>query len=279
MARFQTMNSPRLSNGQRGIEFVGRKPLHVKRSGKTGGLPAVFIHGLGGTMDYWTPLLTMLKPKSYDCLLFNLEGHGLSPTNPLSKISIASLAADVEALSSRSGFLDITLVAHYFGCLVALKRAQDNPRSITSLILAGTSPNHLTVAEKQKLYAQAALVRAEGMGAVVDDVSTAGTSDTTKSSNPVALSVIRTSLLAQPSEGYAKIYIALAEAPTLHLSSIKARTLIMTGTEGRVSIPQVCEEYGQKLPNVQHVEVLKDVGHWHVFEDPAGVTQALNDFL
>jgi hypothetical protein len=32
------------------------------------------------------------------------------------------------------------------------------------------------------------------------------------------------------------------------------------------------------LPDVVHVEVLKDVGHWHVFEDPVGVSKALEDF-
>jgi pimeloyl-ACP methyl ester carboxylesterase len=55
--------------------------------------------------------------------------------------------------------------------------------------------------------------------------------------------------------------------------------VIITGAEDKVSAPQVCEGYKEKLPNVVHVEVLEGVGHWHVFEDPAGVSQTLKKLL
>jgi pimeloyl-ACP methyl ester carboxylesterase len=210
--------------------------------------------------------------------LFDLEGHGLSPTSPTSKISIVSLATDVEALCSRSGLTNVTLVAHSLGCLVALKCAQDNPGLVSRLILVGPPPNPLSEAGIQGSHARAALVRAEGMDTVVDAVSIAGTSEKTKSSNLVALSAVRISLSGQSSEGYAKTCTALAEATILDLSSIKVKTLIITGAEDRVSTTQVCEGYRQSLPDVVHVEVLKDVGHWHVFEDPVGVSKALEDF-
>jgi pimeloyl-ACP methyl ester carboxylesterase len=275
MARLETMLTPRLPTGQRGIELIGEKPLHIKRAGESGGSPTVFIHGLGGSMDYWTPLISSSPVKSWNCLLFDLEGHGLSPTTPLSKLSIASFANDVKALCSNSGITGVTLVAHSMGCLVALQCAQDNPDLVSQLILVGPPPNPLPDAGVQGSHARAALVRAEGMDAVVDAVSTAGTSEKTKSSNLVALSAVRTSLLGQSSEGYAKACTALAESPTLDLSSIQAKTVIITGAEDKVSPPQVCEGYKQKLPNVVHVEVLQDVGHWHVFEDPTGVLRGI----
>jgi pimeloyl-ACP methyl ester carboxylesterase len=269
------MLAPALPKAQRGIELVGQKPLHVKRSGETEGPPVVFIHGLGGSMDYWTPLINSPPLKSSNCLLFDLEGHGLSPTSNLSKLSISSLASDVKALCSQSNFTGVTLVAHSMGCLVAMKCAQENPDLISRLVLIGPPPNPLPEAGAQGSHARAALVRAEGMGAIVDAVSIAGTSDNTKSSNLVALSAVRTSLLAQSSEGYAKACTALAESPVLDLGSIKAKTLIITGAEDKVSPAQVCEKYKQSMPNASLVEVLQDVGHWHVFEDPAGVLRTL----
>lgn len=51
MARLEAMLTPRLPSSQRGVEYIGEKPLHVKRSGDTGGPTAVFIHGLGGSVD------------------------------------------------------------------------------------------------------------------------------------------------------------------------------------------------------------------------------------
>lgn len=275
MARLETMLKPRLPSAQRGVELIGEKPLHIKRAGEAEGLPAVFIHGLGGSVDYWTPLLSSSPLQSWNCVLFDLEGHGLSPTTPLSKLSIASFANDVKALCSQSGITGVTLVAHSMGCLIALKCAQDNPGLVSKLVLIGPPPNPLPEAGVQGSHARAALVRAEGMDAVVDAVSSAGTSDKTKSSNTLALSAVRISLLGQSSEGYAKACTALAESPALDLSIIEAKTLIITGAEDKVSSPQVCEVYRQKMPNVVHVEALKDVGHWHVFEDPAGVLRGI----
>jgi len=233
-------------------------------------------------MDYWTPLVELTKLKSaHNCLMFDLEGHGLSPTSPLSKLSIASFATDVRKLSSQFGITSgLTLIAHSMGCLVALKCAQDNPDLVSKLILVGPPPSPLPSAASQGSHARAALVRSEGMGAVVDAVSTAGTSQKTKTSNPLALSAVRLSLLGQSAEGYAKACTALAETTdSLDLESMKAETLIVTGAEDKVSSVEVCEGYKKRLPNVVGVEVLENVGHWHVFEDAAGVSQAVIETL
>jgi pimeloyl-ACP methyl ester carboxylesterase len=271
-----------LKVNQKGLVTVGNKPLHIKQSGDPKGPPAIFIHGLGGTMDYWTPLVELTKFKSsYNCVLFDLEGHGLSPTSPLSKLSIASFAADVKSLASHFGITSgLTLVAHSMGCLVALKCAQENPGLVSKLILVGPPPNPLPDAASKGSHARADLVRVEGMGAVVDAVSTAGTSQKTKTSNPLALSAVRLSLLGQSAEGYAKACSALAEATdSLDLESIKAETLILTGAEDKVSSVEVCEGYKKRLPKVVSLEVLPDVGHWHVFEDVAGVAHAVEKVL
>jgi pimeloyl-ACP methyl ester carboxylesterase len=262
--------------------MVGDKPLHIKQSGTASGPPTLFVHGLGGSMDYWTPLVELTKLKSsYNCVLFDLEGHGLSPTNPLSKLSIASFAADVKNLASHFGISSgLTLIAHSMGCLVALKAAQDNPALVSKLILVGPPPNPLPDAASKGSHARADLVRAQGMGAVVDAVCAGGTSQKTKDSNPVALSAVRLSLLGQSGEGYAKACSALAEATdAFDVEGIKAETLIVTGAEDEVSSVEVCEGYRKKLSSVVGVEILEDVGHWHVFEDVAGVARAVGEML
>jgi len=267
---------------KKGIIMVGDKPLHIKQSGTASGPPAIFVHGLGGSMDYWTPLVELTKLKSsYNCVLFDLEGHGLSPTSPLSKLSIASFAADVKNLASHFGISSgLTLIAHSMGCLVALKAAQDNPELVSKLILVGPPPNPLPDAASKGSHARADLVRAEGMGAIVDAVCAGGTSQKTKDSNPVALSAVRLSLLGQSGEGYAKACSALAEATdAFDVEGIKAETLIVTGAEDMVSSAEVCEGYRKKLPSLVGVEILEDVGHWHVFEDAAGVAQAVGEIL
>lgn len=282
-ARLEGLTLPRTPRAdQHGLTMIGNKLLHVKQLGNKDSQPAIFIHGLGGIMDYWTPLMASANLNvSHNCLLFDLEGHGLSPTTPLSKISIASFADDVKALSSHYSIQNgSTVVAHSMGCLIALKLAQDNPGLVAKLVLLGPPPSPLSLEASRDFHAEADLVRAEGMYAVVDAVSTAGTSQKTQSSNHLALSAVRLSLLGQSSEGYAKACSALAEATLgLDLASVDAETLIITGAEDKVSSAAVCDGYRKTLPNVAHMEVLKDVGHWHAFEDCEGVARAVGTFL
>lgn len=167
------------------------------------------------------------------------------------------------------------------GCLVALQCAIDNPGLVPRLILVGPPPTPLLEAGSKASHARAALVRARGMAAVVDAVSTAGTSQKTKESDPVALTAVRLSLLGTPAEGYAKACTALANATTaLDCQSIKSKVLMITGTEDKVCPPGVCEKYQQTISGETQTRVLdNNVGHWHVFEDASGVAKAIDAFL
>jgi pimeloyl-ACP methyl ester carboxylesterase len=228
-------------------------------------------------------LIELTSFKTYDCILFDLEGHGLSPTAPTSKLSIASFAADLQAICSQNNITSgVTLVAHSLGCLVALKYAQDNPGLISKLVLLGPPPNPLPKAVSAELHARAASIRSEGVGAIVDSVTSQETSQATQSGNFLALSAVRLSLLAQPAEGYAKACTALAETTVaLDSSRVDTETLIVAGADDRIGSPQVCDGYKQRLTKAPaaRVEVLEGVGHWHVFEDPVGLSKALDTFL
>lgn len=281
-ARYQKSVPFDLPNtSQPGLELIGKKPLHVKRLGEKSGPPAIFIHGLGGSTEYWRPLIELTGLKAHDCILFDLEGHGLSPTAPASQLSIASFAADLQAICSQNNITSgLTLVAHSLGCLVALKHAQDNPGVVSKLVLLGPPPNSLPKAVSEGLNVRATLVRSEGMSGIVDAMTSEETSFETQSSNFLALSAVRLSLLAQSVEGYAKACTALAEtAVGADIGQVDAVTLIVTGADDSISSPQVCDDYKQRLTKAVDLEVLEGVGHWHVFEDPAGVARAIDAFL
>lgn len=253
----------------------------MKRLGEKSGPPAIFVHGLGGSAEYWRPLIELTGLKAYNCILFDLEGHGLSPTTPTSQLSIASFAADLQAICSQNDITtSLTLVAHSLGCLVALKCAQDNPGLVSKLVLLGPPQSPLPKTVSEELYARAALVRSEGMSGTVDGVASEETSQATQSGNFLALSAVRLSLLAQSAEGYAKACTALAETIVgADIVRVDAETLIVTGADDSIGSPRVCDDYKQRLMKAVNVEVLECVGHWHVFEDPAGVARALDAFL
>lgn len=206
----------------------------------------------------------------------------MSPTHPLNTISIETLAADLAGVfqvANISSSKPATLVAHSMGCFVAIRFALDNPSLVKKLVLLGPPPSPLPEAAIAGSHARAELARTKGMTAIIDEVVAAGTSEHTKNANPVALTATRMSLLGQDPESYAKACSALAGATmALDLESLNSDTLIVTGDEDKVSSPALCEKYVERIPEAKHV-VLPQVGHWHIFEDVQGVTEAVRGFL
>lgn len=269
-------NSERTFGGV-GLTNVNGKKLFHQVWGS--GSPTICVPGLGGTSDYYQPLVNAL-PKSA-LHVFDFEGHGLSPTSATSRLSISSLATDTAGVASLAGSKEVTVIAHSMGCLVALKFAIDHPDMVKDLILMGPPPSPLPEAGSQATYGRAKLVREKGMAGVVNAVITAGTSEKTKTTNPLAITATRLSLLSQDPEAYAKACGALAASKdlSLELEKVQARTLIITGSEDKVSKPELCEKMQSRIPHCEEVEVLTEVGHWHMFEDSDGVCARIVKFL
>ena len=269
-----------LSNGKRlnAVEF-GKGPSGI-----------VFIHGLGGNMSFYTPVLAELNlakedQLQYTSLLFDLEGHGLSPTKATSKLTIQSYADDIQGLIETLNLPTengITLIAHSMGCLIASLFASQHPDLVKRLILIGPPPCPLPAAGAENSIKRAAAVRAEGMRNVAITMATAGTSAKTKSERPLAFTMVQTSLLSQDPEGYAKGCTALAGARELDIDFAKVgksvKSLVITGEEDKVSPPAHARKLAETLGSGE-ATVLSGVGHWHVFEDFEGVRKALKSFL
>jgi len=263
-----------------GLTSIDSKPLYYRHSGTSSGTPIIFIHGLGGSSEFFVPLISALSlDKTHSLHLLDLEGHGLSPTSAASEVTIESYASDFAALAQQKKIKGATVIAHSMGCFVALTLALKVPELVSKLVLIGPPPNPLPTAGQNGSIARAALVRSSGMAAVVDAIITAGTSEKSKTDNPVAIAAIRLSLLGQDPEGYAKGCQALAcVSQALPVENLKVDVLIVTGEEDKVSPPQVCEKYASEIKGAK-VHVLSQVGHWHIFEDTKGVAKAVEPFV
>ncbi|KAK5110138.1 hypothetical protein LTR62_006272 [Meristemomyces frigidus] len=266
------------------------KRLNAKKIGH-GPRSMVFIHGLGGNSSFYTPVLGQLgldkdDHEQYTCLLYDLEGHGMSPSKATSVISIASYAQDLQDLllalemPTQNG---ITLIAHSMGCLVAQLFASQHKEIVERLILLGPPPCPLPAAGADGSVKRAATVRAEGMRNVALTVATAGTSAKTKSDRPLSFTAAQMSLLSTDPEGYAKGCTALAGAKDLHIDFAKlgkgVKSLLVTGDEDKVSPPAHIKELAETLGLGAQVRVLEQVGHWTVFEDAEGVGKAIRSFI
>lgn len=285
------INNLSITNGGLGLTSLSNgKKLNAK---KIGGGPStmIFIHGLGGNMSYFSPILSQLglqqeEQSQYTSLLFDLEGHGMSPTKADSTVTIESYANDISELirtlniPTQNG---VTLVAHSMGCLVAELFASQHSSMVNRLVLIGPPPCPLPAGGADNSIKRAAAVRAEGMRNVAMTVATAGTSAKTKSDRPLAFTTVQMSLMSQDPEGYAKGCTALASARDLKIDFAElgksSKTLIITGDEDKISPPAHVEKLAQTFGNGAKAEVLSQVGHWHIFEDVEGVVKAMKGFL
>ena len=270
------------SCGGSGLTQIGEKLLNIEVVG-TGSEPIVYVHGLGGNTEYYQPLINAAGLKeSHKSYLFDLEGHGLSPTKASSHVTIDTYADDLAGTFSYKKFniKSGVLVAHSMGCLVAVNFALKHPALVEKLILIGPPPSPLPAAAAEAQSKRAAAVRTGGMRACADAVATAGTSNKTRAERPVALSAVRGSLLSQNPEGYAKGCTALGGSAdtTIDISRLTMPTLIITGDEDKVSPVQLVRKMEGAMKDVK-VEILKDCGHWHVYEDVEGVARAVKAFL
>lgn len=214
--------------------------------------------------------------------LFDFEGHGLSPTHPLSVLSVDSLAADLAGVFSHAGITKsnpATLIANSVGCTIALKFALLHPGLVEMLVLLSPQISPLPETFRRVWEKRSELVRTLGMGAVVNEIVLYDTAEKTRKTNPLAISAIRLSLLGQEPESFAKACDAFAESEALGpLENLDVRSIIIAGDEDTISSKEGAQEYAKKIRGAS-IDWNRHIGQWSVFEDVKSVSDSLKSFL
>ncbi|KAF1956298.1 hypothetical protein CC80DRAFT_593763 [Byssothecium circinans] len=275
---------------------INKKLLYYKVLGphpNTASTPALkpnifFLHGLGSTHTIFTPLISTLSLSSTTtCHLLDLEGAGLSPTHPLSKLSIESYTADLAALfdhvatKNKQEASEATIIAHSTGCLIALSFAIAYPQKVGKLILLSPPPSPITEDEAKTYYERADLARLYGMAAIVDTVAPIPTSgDSASPEKALAEAMMRSLLLSQDPEGYAKACAAFADSCGCRLAveEVRAETLVVVGRDEKGDVGDGARGYGERIPGAR-LRVLEGVGSLHILEGLEGVRGVVGEFL
>jgi len=114
--------------------------IHFRSLGQ--GLPLIFIHGLGASMDTWRLLVQDLRDE-FRLVFLDLRGHGYSARPRDSHYSIHDHAGTVFGLMEHLGLKGAVLVGHSLGSGVALLAALNElsrcNRSVSKLVLLAGS--------------------------------------------------------------------------------------------------------------------------------------------
>jgi len=243
----------------------------------------VFVHGLGGSLNVWTPLLPALS--RWRCVRMELPGAGMSTkayalgeaTPHRGHISDRTHADAVLRVMDGLRLETAHVVGHSFGTLVAQHLAAQAPRRVKSLVLLGALLEpHAQM--RQNMHARAALAREGKLFEIAEAVSNASLSASSREHVPLAVAFVRSCVGAQDAEGLARNCVALAEAQKARHELIACPVLIVNGDEDVVTPLAGARDLARQLKHCR-VEVFGRCGHWPMVERPADSQRVLRDFL
>lgn len=260
------------------LQLPSGKKLHIDVQGSGSNRNVIiFLHGLGSSSTYWTPLTTQIS-RDYTCIAPDLEGHGLSPTSAASKVTIETLVDDLLNIYEFCGIERATLCGHSLGGLIGSTFTMRYPDKVTQLLLLGPSWYSSSSLAKRSLVSRAARARLEGMKGIATLIAYNTIAGTSRHKNPHAHTAVLSSLIYTHPEGYAKLATALAEADVeVQLGAFKRPVLVLSGSLDQPSHATV-QRLAKENRNVRSV-VMDDVGHWHLFEDLERVKRELARYI
>ena len=89
-----------ISCGGIGLTKINDKLINIQEVG-SGTEPIVYVHGLGGTMEFYRPLISAAGLSEFHIyILYDLEGHGLTPTKASSVVTMDSLVSYLAGISA-----------------------------------------------------------------------------------------------------------------------------------------------------------------------------------
>ncbi|SAL85387.1 alpha/beta hydrolase [Caballeronia arvi] len=240
------------------------------------GQAVVCIHGLGGSSNNWTPVLSAFE--GFKVVRPDLPGSARSAL-PTERLSIDLYVDTLAGVLSELGVTKAHVVAHSMGTIVAQHLAIKHRELVKSLALFGPL---LAPPEQGRpgIQARAALSREKGIAGVqeiAEAILKGATSAETKAQRPVTIALVRESVMRQSPEGYAQSCEALAGAQAAEVEKISVPTLLVTGDEDGVGQPAAVEAIGERIAGSK-VTVLSGCGHWTTFEKPAECADELKAF-
>ncbi len=235
--------------------------------GEGSSTPLILIHGAGGSHLHYPPELRRMN--GFKVAALDLPGHGKS--EGVGKQNIDDYVKNILAFLDALNLPAAVIIGHSMGSAIALQLALNAPNRVLGLVLLG-SGSRLRVAPS-----------------ILENTATEATF-------PLAVKSIIEASFSSKSSSHLKELAAkkmLETRPTvLHgdfiacnnfnvgekLGDIKIPTLIVCGTEDKMTPPQYSKSLHEELPNSE-LEFIEGAGHMVMLEKPRQVAEVVERFI
>jgi pimeloyl-ACP methyl ester carboxylesterase len=252
--------------------------LSVFMSEGKGLKPIVFIHGFPYDHNMWQAQIEELS-KNYFCVSYDIRGLGDSPAGD-GQFTMESFVDDLETIVDEMNLDKPVLCGLSMGGYISLRAMERMQNKFSALILCDTKS---TSDDNEGKLKRAAAIKLINTGKFYDFIESFVLNcfgekfirennadyrkivDRSKGNNPAG---VKGCLLA----------MAGRTDTTESLAKIKIPTLVICGSEDKLSPPDVMKFMAEKIPNSKFV-LIENSGHMSPVENPARVNKAIRDFL
>jgi pimeloyl-ACP methyl ester carboxylesterase len=241
--------------------------LSESRPRGAAGPPLVLLHGAGGTHRHWPEEVRTLPGRRV--LALDLPGHGGSP-GP-SSTSIGAYAGGVLAALDALEIPSAVLAGHSMGGAVALTVTLEAPSRVAGLVLVGTGAKLRVSPFVLQATADPAALAASA-GTMCDYAFGPGAGAALRREFTEGL------LAAAPGVAHGDFRACDAFDVMARLGELRAPTLVLCGTEDRLTPPKYAELLRDRIPGAR-LELVPGAGHMVMLEAPARVAAAIGGFL
>jgi pimeloyl-ACP methyl ester carboxylesterase len=236
--------------------------------GGAGGIPVVFVHGLGADLEVWRAQLDHVRAAGFRAVAYDQRGHGSSDRPSDGVYTIGALVDDLDRVVNALSLRRFVLVGHSMAGAVISAYAGAHPDAVAGLVYLDAAGSFEAVPRGavRDLIAADAARDAEGVrAAYVEMLGPKAREETRKR-------VLASAATLEP-RAFASLRRSMIEAPSHDAFA-------------RYHGPSVAIETGaQPMPfaasaalGVRRV-VLPDVSHWLMLDAPGPTNAALDAFL
>jgi 3-oxoadipate enol-lactonase len=243
----------------------------------SGGVPVLFLHGIGGGADSWQEQLACFG-RTRRALAWWMPGYG--PSIPLSGTTFEALAEAVIALIDSLEAPRVHLVGHSIGGMIAQTLAGRAQERLASLTLSATSPAFGSPdGAFQRVFVEKRLKPLDEGFSLADLAPRIVAELTGDDTDPDAFDRAVASMSAVPPESYrAAMHCVVTFDARSILPRIAVPTLLIAGEKDTNSPPAMMERMAGKISGARF-QVIEGAGHLANLERPAAFNAILASFL
>jgi 3-oxoadipate enol-lactonase len=237
----------------------------------------VFLHGIGGAARAWRGQLETFSDR-YHAVAWDMPGYGRS--QPLTTVSVATLADALQDFLAQIHAHETTLVGHSIGGMIVQQWLTAHPQDAAAVVLAQTSPAFGKAdGDWQTSFIEARLGPLD-RGATMAELApmlvkelVGGTPD------PDGMELARSCMAGVPETSYRASMLALLGFDQRHaLKDIKVPALVLSGSKDKNAPAPMMAKMASYIPGASYVE-LEGAGHLVNLERPGAFNAALDQFL